>query len=114
MDYKPNFSIAITTYKGESDFDMFYKKYKALAVGADAQSQCLMVNMFDSVTSEGKECFYAEVTDVTVVMEEWNTTSSQVSGTIYENGTPKKGYVTIEAGMPTFTEGEMPPADEAV
>lgn len=114
MDYKPSFNIAVTTYKGEPDFDMFYEKYKALSVGAEARSQCLLVNMFDSVQKDGKEHFFAEVTDVTVVLEEWNATSNQISGTIYENGTPEKGYVTIEAGNPTFTKGEMPSADEAV
>lgn len=116
LDYKPSFAVSITTYKGEKDFDLLYEKYKALAVGADAQTQCLRVNMFDSVTVKGKEHFYAEVSDVTIVMDEWNASSSSLSGTVYENGTPERGYVTVDAGVPTFTAGEMPEAsvDEAV
>lgn len=112
MDYKPSENLAVTMYKGEPDFEMFYDLYKKRAIGSDAQKEFLLVNIFDSVTvgsgSEAVTYYYAEKTNASVTVEELNATGKTLSCNVYENGTPVKGYVTITNGVPTFTEGDMP------
>lgn len=108
MDYKPSENLSITMYKGEPDFELFYDLYKKRAIGSEAQKEFLLVYIFDSSTVETKTYYYAEKTNASVTVEELNATGKSLSCNIYENGTPVKGYVTIENGVPTFTEGAMP------
>ena len=108
MDYKPSENLSITMYKGEPDFELFYDLYKKRAIGSDAQKEFLLVNIFDSVTAGSGTYYYAEKTNASITVEELNATGKSLSCNVYENGTPVKGYVTIENGVPTFTEGAMP------
>ena len=108
MDYKPSENLSITMYKGEPDFELFYDLYKKRAIGSEAQKEFLLVYIFDSSTVESKTYYYAEKTNASVTVEELNATGKSLSCNVYENGTPVKGYVTIENGVPTFTEGAMP------
>ena len=53
--------------------------------------------------------YYAEKEDATVTINSFNATGSEISANIAHNGTPKIGYVTIDAnGVPNFIEGDMP------
>ena len=108
MDYKPSENLSITMYKGEPDFELFYDLYKKRAIGSEAQKEFLLVNIFDSSTVESKTYYYAEKTNASVTVEELNASGKSLACNVYENGTPVKGYVTIENGKPTFTEGAMP------
>lgn len=108
MDYKPSENLSVTMYKGEPDFELFYDLYKKRAIGSDAQKEFLLVNIFDSVTAGSETYYYAEKTNASVTVEELNATGKSLSCNVYENGTPVKGYVVIENGVPTFTEGAMP------
>lgn len=108
MDYKPSENLSITMYKGEPDFELFYDLYKKRAIGSEAQKEFLLVYIFDSSTVESKTYYYAEKTNASVTVEELNASGKSLSCNVYENGTPVKGYVTIEDGVPTFTEGAMP------
>ena len=113
VDYKPSEGLNVTMYKGEPDFDMMYELYKKRAIGSDAQRQFLVVYLFDSVTTTQPEAgektfYYADLTNATVTVDELNASGKSLSCTIYENGTPTKGYVEIVEGVPTFTAGEMP------
>ena len=108
MDYKPSENLSITMYKGEPDFELFYDLYKKRAIGSEAQKEFLLVYIFDSSTVENKTYYYAEKTSASVTVEELNASGKSLACNVYENGTPVKGYVTIEAGVPTFTEGAMP------
>ena len=108
MDYKPSENLSITMYKGEPDFELFYDLYKKRAIGSEAQKEFLLVYIFDSSTVESKTYYYAEKTNASVTVEELNASGKSLACNIYENGTPVKGYVTIESGVPTFTEGTMP------
>ena len=108
MDYKPSENLSITMYKGEPDFELFYDLYKKRAIGSEAQKEFLLVYIFDSSTVESKTYYYAEKTSASVTVEELNASGKSLACNIYENGTPVKGYVTIESGVPTFTEGTMP------
>ena len=108
MDYKPSENLSVTMYKGEPDFELFYDLYKKRAIGSEAQKEFLLVNIFDSSTVESTTYYYAEKTNASITVEELNATGKSLSCNVYENGTPVKGYVTIENGKPTFTEGAMP------
>ena len=108
MDYKPSENLSITMYKGEPDFELFYDLYKKRAIGSEAQKEFLLVYIFDSSAVESTTYYYAEKTNASVTVEELNASGKSLACNVYENGTPVKGYVTIEAGVPTFTEGAMP------
>lgn len=108
MDYKPSENLSITMYKGEPDFELFYDLYKKRAIGSEAQKEFLLVYLFDSSVVENKTYYYAEKTSASVTVEELNASGKSLSCNVYENGTPVRGYVTIEGGTPTFTEGAMP------
>ena len=118
MDYKPSEDLTVTTYKGEKDFELLYKLYKERAVGEEAKRELLIVSIFDSVeiadTEAGgvkKTYYYADKTEATVALNEFNISSSTISATVYENGTSVKGYVEFgEDGAVTFTAGAMPAA----
>lgn len=108
MDYKPSENLSITMYKGEPDFELFYDIYKKRAIGSEAQKEFLLVYIFDSSTVESTTYYYAEKTNASVTVEELNASGKSLTCNVYENGTPVKGYVTIETGVPTFIEGAMP------
>ena len=108
MDYKPSENLSITMYKGEPDFELFYDLYKKRAIGSEAQKEFLLVYLFDSSVVENKTYYYAEKTSASVTVEELNASGKSLACNVYENGTPVRGYVTIEGGTPTFTEGAMP------
>lgn len=110
LDYKPSEDLTVTTYKGEQDFDLLYDLYKKRAVGDDAKREFMLVYIFDSSTVDGITYYAAEKTNSTLVLNEFNTSSSTISATVYENGTATTGYVTYdeEDGTPTFTAGAIP------
>lgn len=111
-DYKPSEGLTITTYKGEPDFEMMYKLYKKRAIGSAAQKEVMLVYLFDKVVSGGKDVYYADKSSCTITVDSFNTSSSTMTCTVYENGTPITGSVTISPEKkPVFTEGEMPEAD---
>lgn len=108
--YKPSESYGVTTYAGEPDFDLFYKLYKERATGSDAQREFLYVHLFEKVEVGGKTLFYAEKTNSTIAVDDFNTVGTVIDVTVYENGTPERGYVTITDGEVEFTanEGGLP------
>ena len=118
MGYKPSEELTVTTYKGEDDFELLYQLYKDRAIGEEAKLEVLLVSVFDSTEIEDSEdggkkktYYYAEKSDATVVLNEFNSSSSTLSATVYENGTSVKGYVEFgEDGAVTFTAGAMPSA----
>lgn len=118
MGYKPSEELTVTTYKGEDDFELLYQLYKDRAIGEEAKREFLLVSVFDSVeitdsedSGKKKTYYYAEKSDATVVLNEFNSSSSTLSATVYENGTSVKGYVEFaEDGTVTFTAGAMPSA----
>lgn len=118
MGYKPSEDLTVTTYKGEDDFELLYKLYKERAIGEEAKREFLLVSVFDSVeitdsedSGKKKTYYYAEKSDATIVLNEFNSSSSTLSATVYENGTSEKGYVEFaENGAVTFTAGAMPSA----
>ena len=110
--YKPSMSLSVTTLAGESDFDLFYDLYKNKRIGEDAKMEYLLVYVFDSVKAGGTTYYYAYKAEATVAVSEFNTVDSTIAVEIHENGTPTHGFVTLEDGAPTFTEGDMPEAEE--
>lgn len=106
--YKPSEPVAVKTFKGAPDFDLLYKIYKNRSIGADAHYDVLTVYMFEKSTVSGKDYFYAELEDATITIDSWDVSGTSLSANINHNGTPKKGYVEITDGQPSFTEGDLP------
>lgn len=106
--YKPSEPLTVTMFKGEKDFDLFYDLYKKRAIGSDAEKEFLLVYLFDSKEVGGKTYYYADKTMASITVDELNAVDSTLSITVYENGTPDKGYVEIVDGVPAFTKGEFP------
>ena len=112
MNYKPSMSLSVTTIEGEADFDLFYSLYKAKATGEDAKREYMIVYVFDDSSAGGTDYYFAYKTDATITIDEFNSVESSISASIYENGTPTKGFVRLEDGVPVFTEGDLPEAEE--
>lgn len=100
--YKVGESLSVKTIKGNRDFDLVYKMYKARAVGPDAHRDVLTVSLFDEI-QEGK--YYSMVEDATITVNEYNASSSEISFDIDHNGTPTEGWTEIVDGKPVFHAG---------
>ncbi len=111
MQYKPSESLTVTMYYGEADFDLFYQLYKERATGDEAKREFLLVYLFEETTAGSSTYYYADKTEATITVDEFNSVDSTISITVYENGTPVNGYVELVDGVPKFTEGSMPVAN---
>ena len=112
MQYKPQMSLSVTAIAGEADFNLFYSLYKGKKTGEDAKMEYLIVYVFDSTAAGGTEYYFAYKTEATVTVDEFNSVDSTITVSIYENGTPTKGYVYLNDGAPVFVEGDLPEAEE--
>ena len=110
ISYKMNVSYGVTTYKGQPDFELFYKLYKNRFVGSDAQKELLLAYLFDKVQVGDTVKYFAQKWNSTIVVNDFNTTGTVIDVTVNANGAPTEGYITIENGEVTFTphEGGLP------
>lgn len=102
--YKPSLSEPITLFKGNPDYEFFWKDFFNQAVGSSAVHQMLIIFM----NEDSGDKYEAWVSDASFVMDNLNPVDGILTVTINFNGTTKKGYVTIADGVPSFTEGEIP------
>ena len=111
MQYKPSLSLSVTTIAGEKDFELFYALYIDKLTGEDAKKELLLVYLFDTTSSGGTDYYMAVKSSCTIAVDEFNSVDSTISVSIYENGTPTHGFVTIQDGSPSFQEGDLPAAE---
>lgn len=110
LDYKPSEGITLAMYAGSPDFDFMYKKYKTLATGGAAHNQILRLSLFDGQEVTADTVYYAEVNDATIVINTANFSDSQLTCTIYENGSTTAGFAKVVDKKPVFTAGDFPQA----
>lgn len=105
--YAPSFSTPLTMYKGEADYDFVFNKFFTLATGSQAKSEILLA-FFQEPLDTGAEhkAFKAWRADCVISGNDLNSVDSTLTFDTIFGGTVKKGYVIIEDGVPTFTEGE--------
>jgi len=101
--YKPSMSEPVTLYKGNPDYEFFWKKFYKRAVGASAETEILVVFMNEE-PADGK--YEAWKCSCVCVCDSLNPVDSTLTFTINFNGTILDGTVSVDAvsGKPTFTE----------
>lgn len=104
--YKPSLAQALTMYKGEDDYDYVFGKFFNLAVGTDAKTKVLICFYQEPVDETDPHThFKAWQSDCILSVNDLNGVDSVINFDIQFGGTVKKGYVTVTAGVPAFTEG---------
>ncbi|MGN0533290.1 MAG: phage tail tube protein [Eubacterium sp.] len=105
--YAPTMDAPMTAYKGDAVFDYVDKLRQNRAVGADCETDVLMVYIYDS-TGEGSSVTYsAEKQRVAISIEEFGGDgggSNSLSFTLNFIGNAERGTCTITDGKPTFTK----------
>lgn len=76
--------------------------------GSKVASHVLDIDTWDAVDEE-KTKFKAKRSDCIVVITKYMADTATIEYTLYYNGDPVEGYVTIEGNKPTFTPGAYVP-----
>ena len=104
--YKPSFNTPLVMHENEPDYGFVFGKFFNQEVGDKAKSELLLVFFQEPVdTTDTHTHFKAWRVDCTIILNDLNSVDSTLSFDTNFAGTVKKGYVTIAAGVPTFTEG---------
>lgn len=105
--YKPSLSEPITLYKGNPDYEYFWKKFYKMDVGNSAVTEILVVFM-NETGEKNTDAYEAWKCECACVCDNLNPVDSTLTFTINFNGTVSIGYVTVgsEDGIPTFSETE--------
>lgn len=108
--YAPVLSHEQIAYKGDSVFDYVDGLRQARAVGADAETELLMVYVYDFTTSgtgnDTVKTYKAEKQSVSISINEFGGDAGNANQITYDinfKGEPTLGTVTITSGTPTFT-----------
>lgn len=105
--YQP--SVETTPYYADPD-DPNYEFLEDLALGRKSGDACKAEYMEVIVkdTEDTNHLAYKEDCQIEISSYGGDTSGYQITFVIHPSGNRKKGYVTISAGEPTFTEGEIP------
>lgn len=104
--YAPTMDGAMTTYKGDPVFDFVDGLRQARAIGSDAETDLLMVYLYDFTESQSVKTYKAEKQRVCIQIDDFGGEAGAalpINFTHNFMGDPVKGTVTITAGVPTFT-----------
>lgn len=102
--YAPTMNGAMTAYKGEPIFEYVDGLRKKRAVGADAETDVLLVYIYDK--SETGNTYAAEKQHVSVQIDDFAGDAGgglPVNFTVNFMGDSEQGTVSIVDGKPTFT-----------
>lgn len=92
-------------YKDDPCFEYVYSLMDKS--GAEVETHVLDVDMWNSVGTGTSAKFKARKSDCLIAITNYMAEEAVIEYSIYYNGDPVEGYVTISEGVPTFTEGEM-------
>lgn len=111
--YKPNVPTPQTAYKGDKVFDFVDNIRKKRAVGADAETEILLVYIYDkTVTGEApdkKTTYAAEKNNCAIQIDDFGGDAGNpvvLNYTINLNGDPILGAVELANGELTFTKND--------
>jgi hypothetical protein len=94
-----------TCYFGDPVYDFVNNLRRTAGVGNRVVSHVLDIDMYDATESGGATSYAATEYDCAVVVTSYAKGENPAIGyTIYYNGDPRIGTVTIADGVPTFTE----------
>lgn len=103
--YAPTMDGQMTAYKGEAVFDFVDELRRKRAVGSDAETDVLLVYIYDA--EGGATSYPAEKQHVNVQIDDFGGEaggSLPINFTVNFMGDPVLGTVTISNGTATFTE----------
>ena len=101
--YAPSINTPQTCYAGEPVFEYVDGLRRARAVGADAETDILLVYLY---SSEGSNAYAAEKCKAAIAIEEFGGDGgapTSITYTINLNGDPEIGTATVSEGTVTFT-----------
>ena len=101
--YAPSINTPQTCYAGEPVFEYVDGLRRARAVGADAETDILLVYIY---ANEGSNAYAAEKCKAAIAIEEFGGDGgapTSITYTISLNGDPEIGTATITDGAVTFT-----------
>ena len=95
-------AVSQKCYFGDDVYDFVNDLRRKASVGSKVNTQVLDIDLYDEVSSGN---YSATKYDCAVVVTSYATGENPIiEYTIYYNGDPKVGTVTISDGVPTFTE----------
>lgn len=103
--YAPTMDAPQTAYAGDPVFDYVDGLRQARAVGADCETEMLLVYIYDE--NEGK--YAAEKQKVAIQIDDFGGdggASNVITYTLNFNGEAEKGTCTIADGVPTFSKAQ--------
>lgn len=104
--YKPNIPTPQTAFKGDKVFDYVDNLRKKRAVGSEAETEILLVYMYDKKVSSSepaKTTYAAEKNACVIQIDDFGgETSVMINYTIGLNGDPVEGNAEVADGAVTF------------
>ena len=104
--YAPTLDAPQTAYAGDAVFDYVDGLRQARAIGADAETDILLVYLYDSTTSSSTTSYRAEKQKVSIQIDDFGGdggASNVLNYTLNFIGDATPGSCTITSGVPTFT-----------
>ncbi len=104
--YAPSINTPQTCYKGDAVFDYVDGLRKARAIGAAAETDVVLVYIYDSSTTESTPTYAAEKCNCCISIEEFGGDAGNplsITYTVSLNGDPVIGTATISGGTLSFT-----------
>lgn len=107
--YAPSIDGSHTCYKGEPVFEYLDGLRKRRALGADVETDILLVYLYDATGADSGKTYSAEKNKACIQFGDFGGDAGGqilLNYTIGMNGDPEIGTVTIADGKPTFTKSE--------
>lgn len=81
--YQPSFEVELTMFKGEEDYELFFKLFYRLPTGTDAHRDLLIAWYQEEGTDvNGTTCYKAWFTDATIQLSTLSSVNQTITATI--------------------------------
>jgi hypothetical protein len=102
--YQIQGDVSQKCYKGDAVYDFVNNLRRKASVGSEVETEILDIDLYDSTGEDTATKYKATKYKCMVAVTSYATGESPViEYTIYYNGDPEVGFVTIADGEPTFT-----------
>lgn len=113
--YNPSIDQDLTMFEGEADYEMLWKYFYEMKIGAEAHTSCVIAFMNRPVDTAGADIpagktttavtsYRAWQTDAVISVQDLNAVDKKINFKVLFGGTIKKGTVVMTSGTPVFTE----------
>lgn len=107
QQYKPAIEQSLKMYEDEDDFDYFWNLFYDTVTGEDADTEVMLVFMFDGDNTNGYKAWEC---GCTINFENLNAVDSALNFNINFSGTITKGTATVTGTAPDLTPSFTPSA----